>query len=65
MPTKGKTMTEAEFEVAMENGDLDDQYWEHVTDRGAGEIMLHEDAIFDAIESGKYFDSFHDLMVTT
>lgn len=57
-------MTEQEFEQALDAGKLNLEYWDYVTKHGAGEIMLHEDAIFDAIETGRYYDGFKESMTT-
>jgi hypothetical protein len=56
-------MTEQEFDDAMDSGGLEDEYWDYVTCHGAGEISLHEDAIYEAIESGRYYDGFRESMI--
>lgn len=58
-------MTREELEQEIDAGKHDEAYWEFVVDKGAGQIPLHEDAIFSAIEDGRYFDAFADHLEET
>jgi hypothetical protein len=55
-------MRRAQIEQDVTDGKHDSAYWEFVTDKGAGEIPLHEEGIFAAIEDGRYFESFCDYL---
>lgn len=55
-------MTRKELEEAVDAGEHEELYWDFVVDKGAGEIPLHEDAIYQAIEDGRYFEAFIDWL---
>ena len=55
-------MNRAQIEEEVQEGKHDSSYWEFVVDVGAGEIAMHEEAIFAAIEGGRYFEAFCDYL---
>jgi hypothetical protein len=61
--TDHEAMRRAQIERDIDDGKYDNEYWEFVVDRGAGQIMLHEEAIYEAIESGDWFEQFVDHLM--
>ena len=58
-------MTEAEFETAFDNAELDEEYAEYIMEHCSGDrIICNGDTLCDAMEDLYLYDSFKDYMVT-
>lgn len=58
LPSKGIRF---EFENAIDSGKHDGEYWDFVASRMDG--VCWEEAIFRAIEDGRFFDDFVDYLM--
>lgn len=58
-------MTEQDFEIAFDAGDLDDEYSEYIMAHCAGgeRIICNGDTLLQATEALYLFDGFKDYMV--
>lgn len=57
-------MTETEFEVAFDQGMLDEQYAEYIMEHAPGDrVICNGDTLLVAMEDFYLFDSFKDSLV--
>lgn len=58
-------MTEAEFEAAFDNWELDEEYAEYIMEHSCGDrIICNGDTLTAAMEDLYLYDSFKDHKVT-
>jgi len=58
-------MTEAEFEKAFDNYELEDEYAAYIVEHASDDrIICNGDTLLVAMEDGYLFDEFKDSMVT-
>ena len=57
-------MTELEFEVAFDDGDLDEQYAEYIMEHAGGDrVICNGDTLLEAMEAFYLFEDFKDSLV--
>ena len=58
-----KLMNDDQFEEAMDNGDLDEQYAEFIMENSRGDrIISNGNSLVIAIENGYMYEQFRDFM---